>query len=701
MLSAEKNYDFKKRLLQVHKKDIRDFNKFANKDEFVFEDAMWVSMPQKSDDVIVTAVKDFADFLFTSMGVSVMLGYDMPDADLHIRIREQDEDLGDANGYMGYCLDIGDSIFLCAFDSRGVAQGLYYLEDVMKRRHAPYVKHGKISRKAEFSPRMIHSGYELDNFPNEHLSAIAHMGIDAILVYVCDINKTRHGHLDFSELVYRASKYGIDVYAYSCLKNEMHPDDDGAEQYYDALYGGLFRACPGLKGIVLVGESIEFPSRDDRVAQISGQTNVTIPSPKPRPGWWPCNDYPKWVNMVKTSIFKYNPNADIVFWTYNWGWAPKEERFRLIESLPRDISIMATFEMFEPYTLDKTHSIRSDYSLSFEGPGSYFAGEAQKAKECGIRLYAMANTGGLTWDLGVIPYEPMPYQWIKRYNSILEAKEQWGLCGLMESHHYGFFPSFISELTKEAYFNPKGSLEDTLGEILSGYFGSEGIEEIKKALMCWSEAITYYTPTNEDQYGAFRVGPSYPLCLDRLLKPPTPAWAPNGNGILNVNYRMNYGSMISHIDEKCSLLGVKMKEEISSLEKMRSLFADGVEILEKIPNKNNELSRLVNMGKFIFCSITTGINSKKFYMLKNRVKIEEENNKASQIIADIETLALSEIENAKSAIPLVRLDSRLGWEPSMDYITDEKAIEWKIKQVEFMINTELATYKKRLGKYTL
>ena len=109
MLSAEKNYEFKKRLLQIHKKDIRDFTKEANKDEFVFKDAMRVSMPKQSDDVIVTAVKDFADFLFTSMGVSVMLGYDIPDADLHIRIRKNDEELGEANGYMGYCLDIGDS----------------------------------------------------------------------------------------------------------------------------------------------------------------------------------------------------------------------------------------------------------------------------------------------------------------------------------------------------------------------------------------------------------------------------------------------------------------------------------------------------------------------------------------------------------------------------------------------------------------
>ena len=406
------------------------------------------------------------------------------------------------------------------------------------------------------------------------------------------------------------------------LKNKLHPDDEGAEEYYESLYGGLFKNCSGLKGIVMVGESVEFPSKDENVAQLNQLDDEGIPSGKPRPGWWPCNDYPKWLNIVKKSVHKYNPHADIVFWSYNWGYAPKEDRLKLIESMPTDVSLLVTFEMFEPYIIDKTYGIRSDYSLSFEGPGEYFISEAEKAKECGIKLYAMSNTGGLTWDIGVIPYEPMPYQWIKRYKNLLDAKDKWGLCGLMESHHYGFYPSFISELAKEVYFN-ETDYEKALNEILGTHFGRQNTQEMKNALKLWSEAITYFLPTNEDQYGAFRVGPSYPLCLDRLLKPPTPKHAISGNEIMFVDYRMDYGTMISHIDEKCSLLGVKINEEIKSLEKMKGLIEEGIKILERIPDKNEELLRLLNLGKFILCSTISGINSKKWYMLKNRIKIEE------------------------------------------------------------------------------
>ena len=40
-------------------------------------------------------------------------------------------------------------------------------------------------------------------------------------------------------------------------------------------------------------------------------------------------------------------------------------------------------------------------------------------------------------------------------------------------------------------------------------------------------------------------------------------------------------------------------------------------------------------------------------------------------VDSMERIALEEIENTKDAIPLVRMNSRLGWEPSMEYIGSE------------------------------
>ena len=59
----------------------------------------------------------------------------------------------------------------------------------------------------------------------------------------------------------------------------------------------------------------------------------------------------------------------------------------------------------------------------------------------------------------------------------------------------------------------------------------------------------------------------------------------------------------------------------------------------------------------------------------------------------MERVALDEIENAESVIPFVQKNSRLGWEPSMEYLGDEEHIRWKIRQVNYMLEAELKILK--------
>ena len=44
--------------------------------------------------------------------------------------------------------------------------------------------------------------------------------------------------------------------------------------------------------------------------------------------------------------------------------------------------------------------------------------------------------------------------------------------------------------------------------------------------------------------------------------------------------------------------------------------------------------------------------------------------------------ARDEYANKREALPLVRRDSRLGWEPSMDYIGGEDQILWNLRNME-------------------
>ena len=58
----------------------------------------------------------------------------------------------------------------------------------------------------------------------------------------------------------------------------------------------------------------------------------------------------------------------------------------------------------------------------------------------------------------------------------------------------------------------------------------------------------------------------------------------------------------------------------------------------------------------------------------------------------LEEIAHAELENARNTIPLVEFDSRLGYEPSMEYMCDREHIEWKIAVTEKVINEELKEY---------
>lgn len=719
--AMEKNYDFRKRMHIVHKPGIRDESSVKSFNGIIV-DGSWEIVYAKSDDpVLANAAYDFKEFLEVSHGVSVNAREcsDISDVlnnpDKRIIAVDFPVSPESAPGFtepLAYRLIAGRGIIVCANSARGAAQGLYYTEDLMNCNLGPMLSPCDISRKPLFSPRMVHSGYALDVYPDEHLRAIAHAGMDAILVFVKGVNQTAHGHVDFNDLIRRAAAYGIDVYAYSYLKCWKHPGDADAREVFSETFGKIFKEA-GFRGIVLVGESVEFPSKDPRTTGKPHRCNaVDNPEGKPSPGWYPCCDYPDWVCLVRDVVREHKPDADIVFWTYNWGYVEEEARIELIKRLPEDISLLVTYEMFEEFKInDKITEQCTDYTLYFEGPGKYFLSEAREAKKRGIRLYTMCNTGGLTWDIGVIPYEPAPFQWKRRYDGLCRAHYEYGLGGLMESHHYGFWPSFVSELAKNAYWEPSFDYHEAARKIAGRDFGGENVGHVIEAWEYFSEGIRHYIPTNEDQYGPFRIGPAYPLLFRNSAVIPSPPWAHFGNNrICNPMYYYDASK------------NEKLDYEISSLEKMRDFYRKGNLLLEGVLKNTSgrhrtEAGYLLNLGRFIERTAVTAINVKKWYKLKIKLlpgfteksiwqggrPVQKSGkaqgakpvsrDEAERIIKRMKEVAQDEIRNAYDTMPLVGFDSRLGFEPSMEYMCDQEHIEWKINMTNRAVS-ELDDYLK-------
>ena len=701
MLQKEKRYEFKRELLKVHKKGRRDYSLVPGSNEYAVPNILGLVLPQGYDIVAETAAKDFADYLFTSMDISAMVCKE--ECEIPAIRMSYNEDIGEGSGYMGYRITVtDDGITLEGYDSAGIAQGLYFLEDLMNLRRAPYLEKKTIAKRALFSPRFAQSPFGMFEYTDDCLSHMAHLGYDAIMLWIRGLNINNRGeYIDMPLLCERAEKYGIQVYIQLFADHYMHPDDEGAQEYYDRLYGDIFKACPKIKGIELVGEANHFHSKDPDprvgISPISANYIDNIPTGKYSPGFWPCRDYPQWVAMIRDSIYKYRPDADIVFCTYNWSWAPAEDRAKLIDDLPKDITLLASWDMSQTYDLGDVKGSVADYSLRQTAPSHYFATEAAAAKRNGLRLYSTTNSAGLTWDFGVIPYEPAPYAWIKRYENMLKAREEWGLCGMLECIHYGFYPSFISDLEKWAFFSHEEKLEDVLHKILMRDFGTDNLQKVAEAMKLWSDAISHAMSTNEDQYGAFRIGPSYPLwVVDPRMgtitpeqgKIPADRHAMHGNGIYFPAYTPDY-----FFNRVNSMPGLRIREELKEIDTMKSLIAEGIEIMESIENPNKALLKLINMGKFMYHTCITGKNVKRLFLLTQKLHITGDRVTMNAILDDIEALLLEEKVNVEQTIPVVQVDSRLGWEPSMEYQGDEKCLRWKLRQLDYELNHTLPKHR--------
>lgn len=689
---AEKNYDFRKRMLELHKKDRRMAKPLGN-GQIEITDEWSISFPEESE-FLGGRAADLQNYFSVSMGVNVRISNDASDK---VIVYETDTSLSKDGEYK---VDVSkDRIRLIGKDERAAAQAGYLLEDMISLEEAPYLDEGITGRVPVFRCRMVHSGIAEDNFPDEHLNAIAHSGINSILLYVCGINRTDLHELDFNDLISRAAKYGIDVYAYSHMRSRLHPDDEGAAEFYDGLYGELFRQCPGIKGVIFVGESTEFPSKDPRTSGMSWLDNRGPDGKrlinKPNPGWFTCSDYPQWMNLVKDTIRKVKPDADIVFWTYNLGGCPEKDRVELINNFPSDITLECS--RLEKGQVDMRQDVRvntADYTISFPEEGSVFTSEAIAAAKRGMPVYTMTNAGGLTWDIGVVPYIPAPYLWAKRYEAMKRCNKEYGLCGSMDSHHYGFYPSIISELAKEYLDSENPDGEKIIENLIVRDWGKENKETVKNAYKIFSDAVYEHITSNIDQYGPLRIGPTYPLVLfaDEDIKLWSyPGTRHHGNMICFPNYRKNaplgkadYGTFEKEIAafKSCA------ERMTSEAQKLQAIAANLPE------NKKAHAKRIAGVAEFVGRTYLTTYHVKLWY--KEKLAITGKDGNVAEHLDALKKIGALEIENVKATIPLVEFDSRLGYEPSMDYVADRAHLEWKLEQVNKVLNEEIPNIEKSL-----
>ena len=363
---------------------------------------------------------------------------------------------------------------------------------------------------------------------------------------------------------------------------------------------------------------------------------------------------------------------------------------------------MATWAMCGDCTLPNGLTFHcDDYTQTPVEPGHYFSTEATWAKELGLKLYAQSCTGGITWDFGSVPFMPVPHHWKKRWDFMIGAHDNWGLSGLMEGHHQGWYPNFVTELSKEAFTRGGMPFEKHIRLIAKRDFGAENVDEVVAAWEKWSEASSYIPPTHANQYSFLRSGPAYPFNAlgeriqvgiggDGSSDYPRSRHAPNGLNICRLNYADDQvRQWVEGLDyfPRIEVPAEKLKIELDGFRHAHKLFMEGAETLKRAAEsldgaRRKKALRIANLGEFMGRTCRTAVNVKSAAAEENIVlgKSSTAAEKAAAKAKIIE-LARDEYANAEAALPLVDADSRLGWEPTMDYCGGREQIEWKLKRM--------------------
>ena len=140
----------------------------------------------------------------------------------------------------------------------------------------------------------------------------------------------------------------------------------------------------------------------------------------------------------------------------------------------------------------------------------------------------------------------------------------------------------------------------------------------------------------------------------------------------------------------------KFDFEIESFRKTEEHYSRGCELLmsvmDKVPErKRDNAERILALALFIRNTMRTSVALKEFYKCKCRL-LKTHGEERNRLVDKMLTLCRGEMENAKGPIPIVEFDSRLGFEPSMEYMCDRAHIEWKLERLQAVIDEELPSY---------
>jgi hypothetical protein len=732
-LPPENLYDYHKRLSggPVHAAQ-RDPDARAKVGELMLPERGWkLVWNQRSSPVLQGAVRDFHDYLDTSMQVRVeavgrdsLAGWQSLGRSIVVGTREQMPGCGTTlKGPKDYeILATPERLTVCGYDERGAMYGLCNLEARMNLREGPFLPANlKTVRHSLYDVRIIESWMGWMEWPDSLLAHLAHDGIDGIFAS-CYANPNgdrttaetstefyarllfqvrRQDPARMRDLINRASRFGIKVYTPIVYQSLGTPESEAGLR---RLVRDIVKEFPDIQGYFLSTEGFWYKEWGG----CHGKSKRYVQDY--------ARNWARAVGIVAEECHRVNPAIEVLPWEYNIDFRPQNFELKryFIRQLPVDTIAMLTWENGKSFELDGMHGYLRDYSLNQIGPAEVTEVQIGEARRRGMKVYCKADTFA-AWQFGTIPYLPFPYQWYDRY----KALEKYGVNGTMESHSSGYTPNFMTELRAWYCWSDAPPLDELLGAIAARDFGSRGKEMVLKAWDHFSRAIrlvpdtgpnmgtnnavgnplffqepplrtTTFTHswTDHDKWTGYfggQINPYWPFTVSRMVFYPD---FTNQNNLAEIYARGVTGVEVGPETKVLPVFLKYMGQASDHMEQGLKLYRAAA--LASPKSKRQRAVREVVVAEHLQRMMQSDYAILDFEDLRLQLAVEQDRQKALAILNRMDAILRKEIVRTELSLLAASRDSRLGFQFEQDYVYTPYSLREKLVSLHETLEKQLA-----------
>lgn len=512
---------------------------------------------------------------------------------------------------------------------------------------------------------------EIGSFPDGLLQKLAAEGVNAVWMHtvlrtlVKDPRYPEFGDggekrlANLQKLVVRCHKYGIRVFLYMNEPRGLNPDFfkvPGREKLGGARSGILQAMCtlnPETQRWLADSMEKVFSTVHGLggIFTISASENLTNCATRPgdKETCPVCRAHTRGEiiaaanNAMIRGMRKGCPTAEALIW--NWQW-PKDEEAAIVAMLPKhNCRLMAVSEHAIPICRGGIKEKENDYSISIVGPGDDARRFWEVAKRLSVPAVAKVQAAN-SWELSSFPYIPVMDLVAEHASNI--ANE--GVNGVMLSWSLGCCPSPNLSLYGELQKGERDK-EGMLNRLAKRLYGDKAALA-RKAWTAFSRGFAHYPFSCQTIYvGPQHWGPANPLYAQKTGFSATMVGIPYDDldGWRRAYPRETYAELIGKVADG---------------------FAEGCRLLEGVADqKELDMFRAEQMH-FASCR-----DQALFIIARDCGDVEA-----------MRRYAKAELSRAKAYWPIVRADSRIGYESSNHYYFVPRDVLEKVLSCRFILD---------------